>query len=382
MPTTHSLSSLEPITILQNRWYNCLVTKLQLDPNMIFQIRQPSLLFHSDQGLWAYQDVIPPASLTFNTSIYKSYLFSDEYAAVISELEFPTNKFRQDIGEDNYQKWLTYLETINPPPPERQLPALFRKWSLLNAPSVMSVGVSDLSKRVLISAAQKGLLPYQGPNAKPIDFSETYAQLVQILDNSAGGSFSFDSNAISNDVGNTWTGGNNIGLDGLWAGNCSTSRLSRRFALSSVTVSIQFQSYTVWTSTPGAWYSSSLLNTAYSSEATPPWPINANPTWDEVFSQDGSMQHFIASLVVVDGMKATINSDVSYSKTDQQTIHRNASKGLWPFYAPTKNGSVTNLVTFDNTKGMKIETVTQTANPIVIGNNVLGVAQYLGHAST
>ncbi|AOW98830.1 hypothetical protein BJP34_04620 [Moorena producens PAL-8-15-08-1] len=367
------------MTVLQNRWYNGLITKLQLDPNM-FQIPQPSLVLQSSQDLWAYQDVIPPVSLTFNTSIYKSYLFSDEYAAVISELEFPTNKFKQNIGEDNYQRWLTYLENINPPPPERQLPNLFRRWSILNAPSVMSVGVSDLSKMVLISAAQRGLRPYRNPNAKPIDFSGTYAQLVQLLDNSPGGSFDFDSQGSSDDVSNTWTGGYNVGLDGLWAGDSSTSRLNHRFALSSVTVDIQFQSYTVWTSTPGSWYNSSLLNIAYSNKATPPWPINPNPTWDEVFSQDGSIQYFIASLVVMDGVKATITSDVSYSKTDQQTIHRNASKGLWPFYVPTKNGSVTNIVTFGDSKGMKIETVAQPGNPIVIGNNVLGIAQYLGHA--
>lgn len=381
MSATHLLSSLEPMTVLQNRWYNGLVTRLQLAPKM-FQIRQPSLLPRSNQDLWASQDIIPPASLTFNTSIYKSYLFSDEYAAVISELEFPTDKFRQVIGEDNYQRWLTHLNKINPPPPINQHPALFRQWSMLNAPLVMSVGVSALTQMILISNAQQRLQPYQGPNAKPIDFKETYAQLAEILSNSPGGSFAFDSNTISNDVGNTWTGGNNVGLDGLWAGHCSTSRLSRRFALSSVAVNVQFQSYTVWASTPGSWYDSFLLHTAYSNKATPPWAINANPTWDEVFGKDGSIQHLIASLVVVDGMKATITSDVSYSKTDQQTIHRNASKGLWPFYAPTNNGSVTNMITFDNIKGMKIETVTQPGNPIVIGNNILGVARYLGNAST
>jgi hypothetical protein len=108
--------------------------------------------------------------------------------------------------------------------------------------------------------------------------------------------------------------------------------------------------------------------------------LNANPTWAEVFGQDGSMQRLIASMVVVDGINATITSDVSYSKTDQQTIQRNASKGLWPFYAPTNNGTVTNEVNFDNTKGMKIKTVTQPGNPLVMGNNVLAIAQYLGHA--
>jgi hypothetical protein len=368
------------MTILQNRWYNSLVANLHLDPHL-FQIFQPSApMMHSNLALWAHQDIVPPASLTLNTSVYQSDLFSDEYAAVISQLQFPESKFREDIGEENYQKWVAHLNSISPPPPVNQLPILFRQWALTHAPSVMTVGVSDLSRIVLIISALQSLQPYQGPNAKPIDFMGEYAQLVQFLGSSSGMSFSFESNATSDNVEQTWTGGNNSGLDGLWSGYSSTSRLSRTFALSQVTVSIQFQSFAVWTSTPGAWYNSSLLHTAYSNQATPPWPVNANPTWDEVFGQSGSMQYLVASLVVADGVNATVISDVNYGKTDQETIQRNVSKGLWPFYAPTSSSTTTNVVTFDNVKGMTMQIVTQPGNPFVIGNNVLAIAQYLGHA--
>ncbi len=244
----------------------------------------------------------------------------------------------------------------------------------------MNVGISHLSQMVLINRAFKSLQAYQGSNAKTIDFSGDYAQIISTLDNSTGASFVFDSNLTDDNVENTWTGGNNNGLIGLDRGSCSNSRLSRRFALSHIRVNVEFKSYAVCTSVPGSWYNSSLLNIAYNNQNASLWPINPNPTWEDVFGDNGSMPRLMISLVVADGMNATISSDASYSDTDQRTIQGNASKGLWPFYIPTNNSTVSNVVTFDNVNGMKIETVTQPGNLLMIGNNVLPIAQYLGHA--
>jgi hypothetical protein len=367
------------MTTLQNRWYNGLVTELLLDP-ATFQISQPSPpVTPSDQGLWAYENVIPPASLTFNHSLFTGDPFFDEYAAVIDLLEFPESSFEQDIGEKTYQEWSEYLNQLSPPPPQNRLPALFREWAMKNAPDVMAVGASKLAQIILINSFQKAVEPYQGPTAKPVDFIGTYADLLQVLGNSSGNRLSFDSSKTSDDVGETWTGGKDVDLHGLWTGSSPNHRLSCRFAESKVTVSARFKAYTVWTSTPGPWYNSGLLQMAYSSRTTPPWPQEADPTWDDVFGPDGRMLRFIASLVVVDSVSSTVASDAIYEKSDQQTILSNAPKGLWPFYTPTKSGDVTNEVTFDRASGMKIETVTQSGNLLVLGANVLGIAQYLGH---
>ena len=229
------------------------------------------------------------------------------------------------------------------------------------------------------NAVTQALQPYQGRDAKPVDFIGTYAELLQVLGNSSGNSLSFDSSKTSDDVGKTWTGGKDVDLHGLWAGSSPNDRLSRRFAESKVIVSARFKAYAVWTSTPGSWYNSGLFNTAYSNQTTPPWPQDADPTWEDVFGPGGSMLRFIASLVVVDGVSSTVTSDAIYNELDQQTIRNNASRGLWPFYTPTKSDTVTNAVTFDDASGMKIKTITQPGNPLVIGANVIGVAQYLGH---
>jgi hypothetical protein len=382
MPTVsdHYPVEIEPITILQNRWYNSLATHLNLDRSL-FQISYPlAPIIHSTRELWAIQNVVPPLSLTFNSSAYPTRVFSDEYAAVVSQLQFPLSKFRENIGEDTYQRWMTYLDKITPPPPDHQLPILFRRWSLLSAPSAMSVGVSDLSQMVLISRALDSFRPYRGPNAKMIDFREDRDQIVSTLNNSTGAVFIFDSSVTDDNVKDTWTKGNNNGLLGLWNGNDSKSSLSRQFALGHNRVSVTFKSYAVCISVPGSWYNSSLLNTAYVNQTNPPWPVNPNPNWDDIFGQDGTMRRLIISLVMADEMRATVTSDCSFCKTDQEMIQRNASYGLWPFYIPSNNETVTNMVTFDNGKEMKIDTVVQAGNPIVIGNNILSIAQYLGHA--
>lgn len=374
-----SLTS-EPMMILQNRWYNSLSSHLCLDRSMFQIYHSLKSVVCSDKDLWRIQNLIPPLSLTFNPSIHVNKLFFDEYVSIVNQFQYPENKFREDIGEKIYQKWLVYLKKITPPPPSNKLPMLFRQWSMVTAPSVMSVGVSKLSQMVLVDGAIRRLQAYQGSDEKIIDFKENHAQLISDLASSVGVDFIFDGNFTDDNIENTWTGGIDTGVGGLWFGIDSNSNLSRQFALSRIKVDVKIKSYMISISVPSLWYNSSLFHTAYSNKNTPPWPKNPNPTWEDVFGRNGSMQRLIISLVLADGINATINSDAIFCESDQQIILRNASQGLWPLYTPTDNNIVTNTVTFDNSNGMRIETITQPRNPVVIGNNVLPIANYLGQA--
>jgi hypothetical protein len=91
------------------------------------------------------------------------------------------------------------------------------------------------------------------------------------------------------------------------------------------------------------------------------------------------MLRALASIVVVDGSNITITSDAVFGATDQQVILDCAPLGVWPFYVPNLGGAVSNSVSFGSSGGMEIEIVTQPGNPLVIGANVLGIAQFLGH---
>lgn len=367
----------DPYTLLQNRWYNGLTPPLCLSRST-FQIAQPwTMLPAVDDGLWPAENVIPPLSLTFNPSLCGSHTFFGDYAPVINQLQFPTSVFEADIGESVCHSWTAYLQTITPPPALNHLPGLFRRWALINAPSVASIGTADLTSMVLIATAQQALTPYLGPDALPAGYTGTFDQLQQMLASSPGGSVSFVSTDTDGKVTDTWPCGADSCFWGLWTGASPSLPLSRKFAAHAVTVQLDLGACTVWPSVPGAWYNSSLLNLAYSNQASPPWPSDPNPSWDEMFGLDGSMLRAVASLVVADGLSAVVTSSATYSATDQQSILDHAAFGLWPFFLPAGEAALTE-VTFDDSS-MVITTVIPPQNPFIIGENVLGIAQYLGH---
>lgn len=371
------MNILDLMTVLQNRWYNGLTAGLGLSPSL-FQISLPaSPIPPSDTSLWTFQDALPPDSLTFNRAVLGGDTFFGEYAAVAGELEFPQADFAKDIGEQNYLAWMAYLATVQPPPTPEQLPALFYEWASLYAPDAVAAGVSDLTEMALIDAGREALQPYLGSGAKPVDFHGTWADLLRRLGASPGASLSFDSSTTSPVVSGTWTGGLNTGVAGLWTGAASTTRLSRKFAVNRVRVAAAFQAWAVWASTPGGWYDSSLLNTAYRCSGTPPWPADADPTWAEELGPGGSLDHLTASLVVVDGVDATISSGASFDADSQELIRERVPLGLWPFYAPS-GGPVANAVTFDASGRMTIKTTIRKGSPVVLGANVLPISQYLG----
>jgi hypothetical protein len=368
------------MTILQNRWYTGLVSGLVLNPHL-FQVLHPTPpILQNDTALWTLQNQLPPFTLTWNTWVYTTNQFLTEYATVVPQMQFPESTFEQDIGNDNYQAWTAHLKTITPPPPQHTLPTLFRAWALLHAPSVANQGTADLSRMVLIASAQAALTPYQGPNAKPVDFAETSAQLSWLLSQSPPAGLTVDSSTTSADVSDTWTQGVNPCFFGLWTGSWSSTPLSEKFATSHVQVDFTCAHRALLTSTPGAWYNSSLLHLAYSTNATPPWPASADPTWDEVFGPEGTMQRLITSLLIVDGITATVTSDAIFDTADRTSIQQNSQSGFWPLYCPSEptGGVVTNTVTFPQDT-LQIQTTTAPGNPIVIGANVLSIAQVLGH---
>ena len=141
-------------------------------------------------------------------------------------------------------------------------------------------------------------------------------------------------------------------------------------------VAAKFRALAVWTATPGSWYRSSLLNLAYSSRTAPPWV--AGQDWDAFFGPDGSMQYLLASLVVVDGLQASLTSLAVYDEAEQAAVRRAAPEGLWPFYVP-RSAAATSSVGFDDSAHLRIETRTQPGAPLVLGANVLSVDRYLGH---
>jgi len=254
---------------LQRRWYNCLTRTLLL-PRETFQITHCSPEILSDHHLWALENALPPKSLSVNLRLLSGLRFFDEYAAIVGQLEIPKSFFEHAIGAGPYKQWSNYLKQLNPAPAESQIAVLFRKWAIAHAPSVMTAGLAALAQIALLEAARRALLPYLGADAKPVDFSGSYDELLQSVGQGSSRTIGFDSSSIDDDVDDTWTGGVDVNVDCLWPG-AVTSDVSRTFAGSRVSLTAAANACLVWTATPGPWYDSSLLNIAFSNRSTPPW---------------------------------------------------------------------------------------------------------------
>ncbi|UQI45840.1 hypothetical protein M1P56_16480 [Streptomyces sp. HU2014] len=370
------------MTELQNRWYNAVSKDLPASPSTAQLIQPAPLLEPSDVALWARENTVPPASLTFNRQVGESPFFFDEYAAVIQSLSAPESTLVTAIGAGVHREWLKYLKTLPVQPDEDRLPEVFHAWAMTYHPEVANEGASALRDIVRLRALQRLLRSYQGPPPKPAEYLGGSRELLSMLGNSRSATISFDSATTSGDVSGTWTGGVNKDFSGLWAGAGRLDAITAGFARSVVTVEAELGAYVVWPVNPDPrWYDSSQLHEAYTKRTSPPWASPPQVHWDMAFGErSGRLQRAIASLLIVERLTSVVTSDAVFPSDDQRVIKDKAAAGLWPFYVPTGDGA-TNKADFDKGRP-RLETTAPAGRPLVIGAHVLPIARYLGGSST
>jgi hypothetical protein len=364
----------EAMTAVTDGWYNQLAASLNQSIRH-FQLLQPPGVPVSDQSLWDCFNVVPPVTLKYNRWYYQQPTFFSQYAAVVNGLSFPESAFVQDIGADTYVRWQAYLKTLSPPPPANTLPTVWFQWAMVNAPEVANIGRSDLATQLLIEGAQAVLEPYEGPNARPADFSPSFADLKNTLRASSGASFSFDSAHDDPDVSNSWVPGDDPNHFGIWTGSSAAFHVSQKFASSKITVSAQFDHFATVTVTPGQWYNSSLLHQAWASQSTPPWIDSAD--WQTYFGTDGSLTHAVGSILAADGITLTLTSDADFTPMEQTIIRGLAAMGDWPVYCPVASSAISNAVSMSPGL-MTIRFKSAPGNPVVLGFNAFDIRSYVG----
>jgi hypothetical protein len=353
---------------LDNLWYNELTRQLGLN-RRIFQISRPSApMAPLDSSLWDCQDAVPPASLIFDRSRDRFARFSSQYALILSSRRGET-PFETVIGTENYRKWSEFLNRQMPPPDADRIPGLFMKWAIVHSPGAAATGASALAAGVLASAvAHRTRQPHSPALEPPREFEGSYGEMREMLSSSMTRSLAFDARQTGTDTGDTLAASASTGFPGLWNGATAESRLYRIFAGSRVTVEVAFGGYAVWASKPGRWCDAEVLRGAFRERQS--------FSWEAFFGPNGSLLRAITSLVVADGINATITSDAILSGQERAELESNACRGVWPFYAP-ESGFTTNCVTFGPSGETKIRTVTKRGHPATIGNNVVSIAQYL-----
>lgn len=205
-------------------------------------------------------------------------------------------------------------------------------------------------------------------SAEPAEFHGTVDGLVALLALSPGVVFEFDSATTSADVDHAWAADADPPVFGLWPGLDSAHPVSAAFASSAVTVAGVCDAYAVWTAVPGDWYDSATLNAFFTA--------TTSPEWDEFFGVDGRLARAIGSLLVLDGVRLTVTSDVRLTAAQRALVAAHVAEGTWPLFAA--DGVAANTVGFTE-RGMTLTTTVPAGNPLVLGYNVLGIGRYLGH---
>lgn len=355
---------IDSFTGITNAWYNQLCSKLNV-PISNFQLIQPIGVPESDADLWAYINLIPPQTLKFNSWYYNQPTFFSQYAAIVNQLQFPENSFEKAIGKATYTKWINYLKGLPQPPPDNTLPTVWFQWAMLNAPAVANIGRSDLSCQLLIKSAQAALAPYQGANAKLPGFAPSLSALKATLQTSPSTQFTWSSSDADPNVVNTWVPGNDPSLFGVYTGSWSGFLINQKFAQSSITVSVTLEHFALVSVTPGDWYNSGLLNLALSSASVPPWSSATFPPYA------------IGAVLAADGISLTLTSDADFTSEEQAIIKSQPGAGYWPLYGAQLSPIITNEISF-SAGTMTIKSNTEPGHPVIIGNNVFKINQYLG----
>lgn len=371
--TTKNLSC-DSVTGITDAWYNQLCDSLNLPVNN-FQLSQPVGIPENNEDLWAYINLVPPKTLKYNHWYYHQPTFFSLYAEIVHQLQLPVSSFEKDIGKATYAKWNSYLKGLPQPPPENTLPSCWFQWAIMNAPSVANIGRSDLSCQILIKSAQAALAPYQGPNAKSPDFLPLLSDLTTTLQASPSADFLFTSMNGNPDVSNSWVPGIDRNFFGIWTGSWCGFLVNKLFAQSAISMSVQFEHFAVVPVTPGPWYNSGLLHLALASKAAPPWESNTG--WDTYFGVEGTLQYAIGSVLAVDGISLSLTSDADFTSEEQSVIKSQVEMGYWPIYCQQKLPVIINEISFEPGK-MTITCHTDPGNPILIGNNIFKIGQYLG----
>jgi hypothetical protein len=305
----------------------------------------------------------------------------------LASLQIPSkNRFLEAVGQEIADEFIHFLSTrLGKPPSASKYPAMFRSWALLHHPAVAIRGTTALAGMVLepLAAASVALLGYQDQTMEPPrqgyspDWDESYDELVNSLKTSPSRNFSVTAATIVSDVTNTWTHGKIGNHAGLLGSSSPTSKEAENFATTDFRLHVSIGHVLLFRPIPGPWYSSAALDIAFSNPETPPWASSSPLDWNKAFGTNGLLRNIANSLIIVDSIKATVESAGPFSKDDQQIIlNHHSSGGLWPLYMTT-NAETTCSFTGDGALEIRIDT--QPEVPVLIGIVATSIERYLGH---
>lgn len=378
--TAEDSGASKAMTELQNKWYNALVSELQLDEKT-FQLAQGTPQLNTSEAVWTIFDTVPPKSLTHNFHSSPNSFYSDYRSLVFSIQSLKGNPFKKELGLD-YKKWKLWLKKNQDKiGPDTTKMDLFKSWASINLSPGKEQKAIEAMRRIqhnTVNEAQK-LVAKNGPSDS--DSVAPYNEGINDLIDATKGesrSFTFDSDQEKSDVEHTWAEGETGFLFDFFhlGGSGGYDKVSKEAASSTVKMDVTFDNITqpAFSTKPAGWFDSSALGLAYNNKDA--WVNNAD--WDDFFGDDGMLKRYMNSLVAVSGMSATLTVERSFSKDVRKKITSEGGLSIWPFFSIGGSGGHTSHVTFTEDDHLKVHWETDDSDLMVLGVNVSSIDGMFG----
>ena len=385
----------EAMKTLTNKWYNTMVTGLNLS-DQTFQIYQSNVVLGNlSTALWAIFDSIPPRSLTQQAESSQISRFSDNYSGVINTI-LPSGalEWKKTMG-DAYPEWVAYLDEFRETKeklPKGGMLALFTEWTNLAIPDPgkarKAITMFSQILNGIVLTAQGRFIEAAGVHA----YNKSIDDLRSAVKQGPSQSYTFNSATASGSIEHTWAKAEVSGAYRfLWGGGgTSYDRVNEQFASSDVTIDVKFGHVVSFTAGPlqtdtfvgdktyPGWFSSSALSYAFNNNDNETWPVDGSASWDSTFGTNGNLKRFASNLVVGDDMTFTMTSSAKFSSEDREKITAQASGGFWPFFSASGEGGRESTVTFDDQGRMTAVATSPAGSPLILGSNVLPISDIFG----
>ncbi len=324
---------------------------------------------------------MPPLSLTQTQVISGHNSFFGNYESIVLTILPQGGRQFEEIMGDDLAAWEQYRKSLKPGdlPADGGILALFKTWAQLNLNPAKASKAYAAFKQL-----QNGIVP-QAIDAVLDDdnlfeggptFKQTIDDLRGALDHGRDYTVHFDSSTESSDVKHTWAKGELGGAYEFFFGKAGASwdKLAEKASKAQVTVDATIKKVAVMSINPGPWYMSAALNLAYKHSDNTVWPAGQSPTWDDLFSQQGSLQRLAIEIVAFDGLDLTMTSSAAYSKAEQEDIKASTEIGFWPFFSASGEGGSSTRTTFNDAGEMVVTSSVPRGNPAILGVNVLPIS--------
>ena len=374
------------MTNMSAAWYNAICTNMKLDQSSFQLLAGEGLPLGEDiVAAWTIADIVPALALVAGDNSESRAVFSTNYSNLLGDLQDPAeSQFQTAMGE-SYDLWVEYVKTYKWSAGDTE-DNVFQTWAMQQgwAQNQINSLIGDMNYDEPVSLARSMVQAAEAAN-KGFAYEFTIDQITDALRTAPAVPIDVTLSSQNTSFDGTWA----QGTAGAWwdifgvESRSTYSATSLAVADAGLTISGQFDHVTTCAvlplsepsddpilSTYAPWYDSSVLAKALDNQSNQDeiWNLSADGSWSDYFDPTtGQLARASVTMVVVDGLDFTIDSNVSVTNDQATQINSNTETGFFPFFAA--DGSITKDVTVQqaDSSGLSVKVSRLPGAPLVLG---------------